>query len=220
LFDQPRGELQRFGADLLALGCRVVEELERRKRRVGQLVEERRLLFLEHALGLADLGRRRLDAQRRMVLLALFLRVHHQFALLARELAQAPVLAPLPGAQRGDPGPLERGADGLGRGEPGDAGEEAQGGGGEREERQRRAGVARQPRADAMRPGRIVAVIGDENEQQVQGERPEEEPFCFAYQAREPGGQRRGAALSHYGQGYSGSMIVSRSTMLEPRISM
>ena len=84
----------------------------------------------------------------------------------------------------------------------------------------RATGVARQRLADAMRPGRIVAVIGDEDEQQVQGERPEEEPFCFAYQAREPGGQRRGAALSHYGQGYSGSMIVSRSTMLEPRISM
>jgi hypothetical protein len=67
-------------------------------------------------------------------------------------------------------------------------------------------------------------VIGDEDEQQIQGERPEEEPLCFADQAREPGGQRRGAALLPQGrnaaQRYSGSIIVSRSTMLEPRISM
>jgi hypothetical protein len=63
-------------------------------------------------------------------------------------------------------------------------------------------------------------VIGGEDEQQVQGECPEEEPFCFAYQAREPGRKRRGAALLRCAQGYSGSMIVSRSTMLEPRISM
>ena len=63
-------------------------------------------------------------------------------------------------------------------------------------------------------------MIGDEDEQQVQGERSEEEPFCFAYQAREPGGQRRRAALLYCAQSYSGSMIVSRSTMFEPRISM
>ncbi len=67
-------------------------------------------------------------------------------------------------------------------------------------------------------------MIGDEDEQQVQGERPEEEPSCFAYQAREPGGQRRSAASLPEGrnaaQPYSGSIIVSRSTMLEPRISM
>jgi len=75
-----------------------------------------------------------------------------------------------------------------------------------------------------MRPGGILAVIGDQDEQQVQGERPEEQPFCFADQAREPGGQRRGAASLPEGrnaaQPYSGSIIVSRSTMFEPRISM
>ena len=63
-------------------------------------------------------------------------------------------------------------------------------------------------------------MIGDEDEQQVEGERPEEEPFCFANQAREPGRKRRRAALLYCAQSYSGSMIVSRSTMLEPRISM
>ena len=63
-------------------------------------------------------------------------------------------------------------------------------------------------------------MIADEDEQQVQGERPEEEPFCFAYQAREPGGQRRAAASLRSPQSYSGSMMVSRSTMFEPRISM
>ena len=63
-------------------------------------------------------------------------------------------------------------------------------------------------------------MIGEEDEQQVQGERPEQEPFCFAYQARQPGGQRRGAASLRSPQSYSGNMMVSRSTMLEPRISM
>jgi hypothetical protein len=67
-------------------------------------------------------------------------------------------------------------------------------------------------------------VIGDEDEQQIQGECPEDEPFCFAYQTRQPSGKRRAAALLAEGrnsaQRYSGSMIVSRNTMLEPRISM
>jgi hypothetical protein len=75
-----------------------------------------------------------------------------------------------------------------------------------------------------MRPGGILAMIGDEDEQQVQGERAEEQPFCFAYQARQAGGQRRRAASLPEGrdaaQPYSGSIIVSRRTMLEPRISI
>ena len=71
-----------------------------------------------------------------------------------------------------------------------------------------------------MRPGRIVAPVADEDEEEVQRRRAEEQPLCFAYETREAGGQRRGAALLCRRQGYSGSMMVSRSTMLEPRISM
>jgi len=71
-----------------------------------------------------------------------------------------------------------------------------------------------------VRPARIVAAIGDENQQQVERRRRQEEPFCFANQAREAGRKRRRAAFLPCGQGYSGSMIVSRRTMFEPRISM
>ena len=80
--------------------------------------------------------------------------------------------------------------------------------------------VARHSIASGMRPARIAAVVGDEDEQQVERQRTEEKPLRFAYQAREACGQRRGAAPVRCGQDYSGSMMVSRSTMLEPRISI
>ena len=63
-------------------------------------------------------------------------------------------------------------------------------------------------------------MVGDEDQQQVERQRTEEKPLRFAYQARQPCGKRRRAALVRYGQSYSGSMMVSRSTMFEPRISM
>ena len=63
-------------------------------------------------------------------------------------------------------------------------------------------------------------MVGREDQQEIQRQRTEEKPLRFAYQAREACRQGRGAALVRYSQSYSGSMIVSRSTMLEPRISM
>jgi hypothetical protein len=63
-------------------------------------------------------------------------------------------------------------------------------------------------------------MVGGEDQEEVQRQRTEEQPLRFAYQARQAGGKRRGAALFRYSQDYSGSMIVSRSTMLEPRISI
>jgi len=71
-----------------------------------------------------------------------------------------------------------------------------------------------------MRPARIVTAVADEDQQQVKRQRREQEPLCFSNQPRQPGGQRRRAAFLSCGQSYSGSMIVSRRTMLEPRISM
>ena len=295
LLDQARGELDRLRADALALGLRLVQELERRQRRVGQLLEEPRLLLLVHALRLLDLDHRRLDAQRRMVFLALFLRLDHELAFLARELARAPVLSALPCAAREDTGRLEDEADEFRDGEPGDAGEETQADGGERHEHERRAGEAERhgeraaddvahqaawrerqvdgqamqarslerraaeqeqretaggeadragikspvtpqhgkgaqrhqpvgreteevkkdigkPGADGtsgvarhrvragVRPAGIAAMVGDENQQQVERQRTEEQPLRFAYQPREPGRKRRRAALVHYGQ--------------------
>ena len=60
-----------------------------------------------------------------MILLTLFLRLDDDLALLARERAEAPVLAPFPATVGGDPGRFEREADPLGEREPRDAGEEA-----------------------------------------------------------------------------------------------
>ena len=56
LLDQARGELERLGGHLLAVVLRLVEQLERRQRRVGQVLEQRRLLLLLHALGFLDLA--------------------------------------------------------------------------------------------------------------------------------------------------------------------
>jgi hypothetical protein len=73
-----------------------------------------------------------------------------------------------------------------------------------------------------MRPARIGTLEGCEDEQQVERSREDQQPSRFAQQA----GQlcRKGSAFARYAQGayppYSGSMIVSRTTMVEPRISM
>jgi hypothetical protein len=70
-----------------------------------------------------------------------------------------------------------------------------------------------------MRPPGVGAVEGDENQQQVQRQGDQQEPFGLAQEAGQLRG-KGGAAFARYSQVYSGSMIVSRSTMVEPRISM
>src|SRR5688572_20399191 len=77
-----------------------------------------------------------------------------------------------------------------------------------------------------MGPARIGALIGGEDEDEVQPERDQQQPLCLAQHAGElrRQGRRFARRLAYRGQGlapcYSGSMIVSRSTIWEPRISM
>ena len=59
---------------------------------------------------------------------------------------------------------------------------------------------------------------GGEDQQQVRRQREEEKPAGFAQQARQLG--RKRCAFTCYCQVYSGSMIVSRNTIVDPRISM
>ena len=60
----------------------------------------------------------------------------------------------------------------------------------------------------------------DEDQQQVDREREQREPLGFAQQSDELR-RERGAGFVCRGQdAYSGSMMVSRRTMFEPRISM
>ena len=100
LLDQPGSEFEGLGAHLLGIGLRFVQELERRQRRVGQVVEQRRLLFLLHPLRLLDLGDRRLDVERLVVFLALFLRFDDELTLLARDFPEPAILAALAHALR------------------------------------------------------------------------------------------------------------------------
>ena len=63
--DEPRGELQRFGRhDRVARRRRVVEQRQRRQRRVGQLLEQRPLPLLRRALRFLHLDHRRHDDDR------------------------------------------------------------------------------------------------------------------------------------------------------------
>jgi hypothetical protein len=62
-------------------------------------------------------------------------------------------------------------------------------------------------------------MVGGEDQQQVERCRDQEQPLGFAQQAGELCGKGR-AGFAGYSQVYSGSMIVSRTTMVEPRISM
>ena len=77
-----------------------VQELERRQRRAGS--RKRRLLLLLRALGFLDLGERRLDAQRRLLLLAALLDLDHRLALFARACSELAVGPPIPDAERGE----------------------------------------------------------------------------------------------------------------------
>src|SRR4051812_11162515 len=86
-----------------------------------------------------------------MALLALLLRLDHHLALLPRELAEAPVLAPLPGTPRQHADRFETEADVFRNREPGDAGEETESDRGERDEDEGCAGVAQRDRQAAAR---------------------------------------------------------------------
>ena len=123
---------------------RLVEQLERRQRRVGQVLEERRLLFLLHPLRAPDLHRRRRDHQRRVVLLAPAFGLHDGLALFARVLADFLVAAPLPGAEREGVRRLEQKSGEFRDAQPGHADEQAEAHSDRRQHEQRRAGEARQ----------------------------------------------------------------------------
>jgi len=151
--DQPRRELQRFRRHLLAAGPRLVEQLQRRQGRIRKVFEQRRLLLLLHPLGLPDLRKRQLDAQRRMLVLALLLGADDKLALLARAHAQLAVAPPVPGTYREAITRFEHGADDLGNRNPGNPGEQAEADGSERQQHERGAGEAQGgagQRADAV----------------------------------------------------------------------
>ncbi len=94
--DQARSELERLGAHRLLRRRRVVEQRERRQRRIGHVDEERPLLFLHGALGSRHLDERRHDDDR-LVHCVLVLQLHDRFALgdcLRAELAVLALLVP------------------------------------------------------------------------------------------------------------------------------
>src|SRR5258708_773770 len=119
LLDQAGGELERLGRDLLAIALRLVKELQRRQRRVGQFLEKRCLLLLLRPLRLLDLYHWRLDTQRGMMLLPLFLGLNDEIPLFASELAEPAILAALPGPHSNSVQPLQQRAHELGDGTPG-----------------------------------------------------------------------------------------------------
>jgi hypothetical protein len=61
---------------------------------------------------------------------------------------------------------------------------------------------------------------GDEDQQQVDREREQGEPLGFAQQSDELRRKRSAGFVGRSQDPYSGSMMVSRRTMFEPRISM
>ena len=58
---------------------------------------------------------------------------------------------------------------------------------------ERPAAIARDRVGRAVRPARIGALEGGEDQQQVQPRRDQKQPSCFAEQARQAGGKRRAA---------------------------
>jgi hypothetical protein len=61
---------------------------------------------------------------------------------------------------------------------------------------------------------------GDEDQQQVESQRKQREPFRFAQQSDQLRRERGAGFVRRSQDPYSGSMMVSRRTMFEPRISM
>jgi hypothetical protein len=61
---------------------------------------------------------------------------------------------------------------------------------------------------------------GDEDQQQVDGKREQRQPLRFAQQSNELRRERSAGFVGRSQDPYSGSMMVSRRTMVEPRISM
>ncbi len=156
--DQPRRVFERVGVDGILRRRRILEQVERRQRRVGQLVEQRPLPLLDHPRRLLHL-RRRGDDQHRLAGRRLLPRVRdHGLALGQRVLGQ-PALGALVGAaaQRREQ-VLDPGADALHELQPRHAEEQRAPGEEEGKQQQRRAVVegARQARADeiAHRPAR------------------------------------------------------------------
>ena len=72
------------------------------------------------------------------------------------------------------------------------------------------AGVAHHAAGRAVGPARVVAVEGDEDQQQVDGEREQHQPLRFAQQTNELRRQRSAGFVRRGQDPYSGSMMVSR----------
>ena len=204
LLDQPRGELQRLGTHQLDAGRLLVEQRERRERRVGQVLEERHLLFLDHPLGLRNLRDLRLDPNRRVVLDPFLFGLDDDLALHRRDLADLAVSATLPEVDRLEPGPLRRAAEAFHHRDPRHPAEEREPDRRHRQEEQCRAGEAerpvehlsdhraeepagreRQARLDGVETKRLDPARGDQQHREA-GERDDERPPVGDRRAVEP----------------------------------
>ena len=127
LLDEARGVLKRLRGKPLDAGRCFVEQVERRQRCVGQVLEKLNLLFLLHAHRFRDLDHRRLDPDR-----LVFDYEFHSFfldyclPLLGGNLACLAVLPALPAIARKTVRPFQPGADHLHHRQPGHAGEKGE----------------------------------------------------------------------------------------------
>ena len=95
-FDEPGGVFQRLRGQHLHVGGRFVEQVQRRQRRIRQILEQRLLLFLDDTVGLRNNDLRRLDAYRLVLFEALTFHFDHFLALHRSLFADFPILPGLP----------------------------------------------------------------------------------------------------------------------------
>ena len=138
--DQARGVFEGLRGGPLDVRIGRVQQRERRKRRVRQLREERHLLLAHDALALGHVRGRHLDADGLVVLELLLRLLDLALAQLGREAAFLPVAAGLDARAHGGVEPLHPGAEPLGKAQPRQPREDAQGGGQQREQHQGAAG--------------------------------------------------------------------------------
>ena len=81
LFDEPGGVFQRLRGQHLDIGGRLVEQVQRRQRRIRQVLEQRFLLFLDDTIGLRNDGPGWLDAYRLVLFEAFALHLDDFLAL-------------------------------------------------------------------------------------------------------------------------------------------
>ena len=144
--DQARGEFQRVGRNDFDLLRGLIQQMQRRQRRIRHIGEQRHLFFLHGPRRFDHFHQRHFDVYGLVILDALLFFFDDGDSLMRRLHADTPILARLPGQARPQISGFQQFAQPVHKAQPGQSAEHAEAGGDQGQQQQRRAGKSKHTR--------------------------------------------------------------------------